>query len=199
MNIADRYQVRADAFERRTAAVQPDQWSNPSPCEEWTARDVVGHIVDMHAAMLRPLGRELPSAPSIQEDPLGALRAARVEVEAVLADPALAGTEVDTPGGRMTAEQHIDQVVSADMIIHGWDLARATGQDDAIDPADVEMMFTGLRSMPAPALEMMRTPGAFGPGIVVWGPEVKVPEEAPDQDRLLGMVGRDPRWASPTG
>ena len=40
----------------------------------------------------------------------------------------------------------------------------------------------------------MRIPGAYGPGIVVFGPEVKVPEDAPLQDRLLGLLGRDPAW-----
>lgn len=50
--IADRYRSRADAFECKVAAVRPDQWSNQSPCEDWTARDVVGHIIDMHGVML---------------------------------------------------------------------------------------------------------------------------------------------------
>ncbi|RSM62524.1 TIGR03086 family protein [Amycolatopsis sp. WAC 01376] len=186
--IADRYRARADAFESKVAAVEAGQWENRSPCEEWSARDVVGHIVDMHAAMLRPFGRDLGPAPALSDDPLGALRAARADVEAILADPVLAATEHETPAGKMTAEQHIDQVVSADMVLHGWDLARATGQDDTIDPEEVARMWPGAQAMP----EQMRVPGAFGPGIVVFGPEVKVPEDAPLQDRLLGLLGRDP-------
>lgn len=196
MEIADRYRARADAFERKVAAVRPGQWSDPSPCDEWDVRALVGHIVDMHDAMLRPLGRQLPPSPTVQDDPVSAFRSARAAVEAVLADPDLAGAEVDTPTGRTTAGQHIDQVVSADMVFHGWDLARATGQDDTIDPADLEMIWSGLQSTPPEALEMLRTPEAFGPGVVVWGPEVVVPAGAPMQDRLLGMVGRDPAWAA---
>ena len=57
LEIAARYRARAHAFERRVAAVQPHQWESQSPCEEWTARDVVGHVVEMHEGMLRPLGR----------------------------------------------------------------------------------------------------------------------------------------------
>ncbi len=186
--IADRYRTRADAFEGKVAAVEQAQWGNRSPCDEWDARDVVGHIVDMHGAMLRPFGRDLGPAPSIREDPLAAFRVARAEVEAVLADPVLAATEHESPMGKVTAEQHIDRVVSADMVLHGWDLARATGQDDTIDPEEVARLWPGAQAIP----EEMRIPGAFGPGIVVFGPEVKVPDDAPLQDRLLGLMGRDP-------
>lgn len=194
-SIAGRYRLRADAFERKVAAVKPDQWDNPSPCAAWTARDVVGHIVDMHGVMLRPLNRALSPAPSLADDPLGAFKSACADVEALLNDPTLAATEVDAPVGRMTVEQHVDQVPSADMVLHGWDLARATGQDDTIDPAEVAGMWAGMSAMPAELLEQLRTPGAFGPGVEVFGPEVKVPEDAPLQDRLLGLIGRDPAWA----
>jgi len=191
--ITDRYRAHADAFERKVAAVQPEQWSNPSPCADWTARDVVGHIVDMHGVMLRPLGRQLSPAPSVADDPLGAFTAARADIESLLDDRELAETVCDTPGGRLTVEQHIDQVVSEDMVIHGWDLARATGQDDTIDPADVERAWAANQQIPADLLAKLRTPEAFGPGVHVLGPEVAVPDDAPLQHRLLGLLGRDPR------
>ena len=191
-SVAARYRRHADAFERKVAAVRPEQWSNPSPCAAWDARGVLGHIVDMHGYMLHPLGRQLPAAPTVQDDPLGAFRAARAAIQAILDDPALAGTESDTPSGRLTAEQHIDRVVSEDLVLHGWDLARATGQNDPIDPIDLERIWSAMSSMPPEIMEQLRTPGAFGPGIEVFGPEVQVPESAPIQDRLLGMVGRNP-------
>jgi len=191
--ITERYRAHADAFERKVAAVRPDQWSNQSPCAEWTARDVVRHIVEMHEVMLRPLGRSLTPAPSVEEDPLAAFRSARADIEAVLADPALAGFESPTPSGPLTVAQHIDQVISDDMVLHGWDLARATGQDETMDPDDVARLWAMTSALPPELLEKFRTPGAFGPGITVYGPEVKVPEDAPLQDRLLGMIGRDPR------
>lgn len=192
--IAERYRKHADAFEEKVAAVPPGDWEVPSPCEGWTARDVVRHIIDMHAVMVRPLGRELSPAPSVDTDPLAAYRSARKDVEAVLSDPVLAATEVPTPTGTMAAEDSIDQVLSDDLVLHAWDLARATGQDDALDPEDVERIWTATSSIPADFLEKLRTPNAFGPGIVVFGPEVTVPADAPLQDRLLGMIGRDPRW-----
>ncbi|MFI7535380.1 TIGR03086 family metal-binding protein [Streptosporangium sp. NPDC049376] len=191
-DIATRYRTRADIFAAKIAAVEPGRWSDPSPCEEWTARDVVGHIIDMHAVMLRPLGRSLSPAPSVAQDPLAAFTAARADVEALLDDPATAERKVDTPTGNMSVEQHIDQVASADMVLHGWDLSRATGQDDTIDPAEVEAMWPHAQYIP----DEMRIPGAFGPGVVVLGPEVEVPDDAPLQHRLLGLFGRDPNWSA---
>lgn len=192
--IMDRYRRRADAFQRKIAAVDADRWSNQSPCEDWTARDVVRHIVDMHAAMLQPVGLRLADAPSVDEDPVTAFTSARADVERLLVDPVLAETSVRTPAGEMTASEHVDQVVSEDMVLHGWDLARATGQDDTIDPTEVERLWPAAQNIP----DVMRTPGAFGPGIVVYGPEVSVPAEATLQDRLLGLLGRDPSWGRPS-
>jgi uncharacterized protein (TIGR03086 family) len=192
--IADRYRRHADAFERKVVAVRPEQWANQSPCEAWDARGVVGHIVVMHGVMLRPLDRELGSAPSVADDPVGAFRAARADIEAVLDDPALADRECDTPNGRMTVEQQIGDVVSDDLVLHGWDLARATGQDDTMDPDDVERLWSITTAIPPELMERYRTPGAFGPGVEVYGPEVKVSEDAALQDRLLGLIGRDPGW-----
>lgn len=193
--IADRYRRRADAFDRKVAAVRPDQWNNPSPCEKWTAREVVQHIIDMHGVIPRQLDRTLSAAPSVDEDPVAAFRSARADVEAILDDPSLASLECETPTGRMMAEEHIDQVPSADLPLHGWDLARATGQDDTMDPADVEYHWSAITALPVDLLEKYRTPGAFGPGVEVFGPEVRIEEGASPQDRLLGFIGRDPRWS----
>ncbi len=182
--IADRYRARADAFEAKIAQVREDQWDNPSPCAKWTARGVVDHIIDMHGVML---GRQIPRT----DNPLADFREARRQVEAALGSDR-AKSEVSTPGGPMTLEDHIDQVVSDDLVLHGWDLARATGQDETIPASDVERLWAAATSVPPELMERFRTPGAFGPGIEVYGAEVPVPEDAPLQDRLLGYVGRDP-------
>jgi uncharacterized protein (TIGR03086 family) len=190
--IVERYRRHADAFEAKVAAVRPEQWGNPSPCAAWTARDVLDHIVTMHGVMLRSVGREPSPAPAVIDDPLAAFRAARADVEAFLDDAGLAATECDTPAGRMTAAQQIDQVVSDDLVLHGWDLARATGQDETIDPDDVERLWAATSAIPPALMDKYRTPGAFGPGVEVFGREVTVSEDAPLQDRLLGLIGRDP-------
>jgi uncharacterized protein (TIGR03086 family) len=190
--IGERYRRRAEAFEQKVAGVRPEQWGNQSPCEKWTARDVVDHVVVMHGVMLRPVGQALELERSVQDDPLAAFRAARTAVEAVLDDPALAVQECETPTGRMTAADQIDRVVSDDLVLHGWDLARATGQDETMDQVDVELLWASNSAIPAEVIEMYRTPGAFGPGIEVFGPEIAAPEGASLQDRLLGFIGRQP-------
>jgi uncharacterized protein (TIGR03086 family) len=192
--VADRYRRHADAFERMVAAVRPEQWSNRSPCAAWDARGVVEHVVVMHGVMLRPVDRAPSPAPSVQDDPVRAFTVARADVEAVLDDPELAGLECDTPNGRMTVARQIDEVVSDDLVLHGWDLARATGQDDTMDPEDVERLWAITTAIPAALMDKYRTPGAFGPGVEVYGPEVPIAAEAPLQDRLLGVIGRDPGW-----
>ena len=77
----------------------------------------------------------------------------------------------ETPMGRMSVAEHIDGVVSTDLVLHGWDLARAAGLDDTIDPAEVERMWPTIQPIP----DEMRIPEHFGPGVVVFGPEVPVP------------------------
>src|SRR5215510_4213163 len=104
--VADRYRRRADEFERTVEGVRPDQWPDQSPCERWTARDVVYHVVGMHQHVLGAV------------DPLAAFRAARADAEAVLADASLGAVECDTPTGKMTVERHIDLVLSDDMAQH---------------------------------------------------------------------------------
>jgi uncharacterized protein (TIGR03086 family) len=178
--IAGRYQRRADAFERKVVAVRPEEWANPSPCAEWQARDVVRHIVMMHAVMLRPLGRELSAAPSVDDDPLAAFRAARADVETVLHDRALAGAEHDWYTGRLTSAAIVDQVVSADLVWHGWDLARATGQDDTIDPVEVANAGQGVGNLDD---SVLRQPGVLGPAL-------DPPADADAQTRLLAFMGR---------
>jgi len=111
----------------------------------------------------------------------------------VLADDALAATECTTPMGPMPFTDHVDGVVSADLVLHGWDLARAAGLDDTIDPEEIERMWPTIRSIP----DEMRIPEHFGPGIVVFGPEVPVPATASKQDQVLGAIGRDPAWVAP--
>lgn len=188
--IAQRYRRRADIFDGTVAAVGSDDWGRPSPCAEWDARDVVRHVVDMHHVMLRPYGREPAAAPGVDDDPLAAFRAARAEVEAILDDRELATRRTESPAGTMAGADMVDQVASADLVIHRWDLARATGQDDAIDPEELERMWPAFQQIP----DVMRVPGAFGPGITVFGPVVEVPADASLQDRALGLVGRDPHW-----
>lgn len=184
--ISARYRGRADAFERIVVAVAPRQWDGRSPCADWSVRDVVRHIVDMHGVLLGSAGRAPSPAPTVDVDPAAAFGSVRADIQVVLDDPATAGIEFDAPHvGRTTVERSIDEVISADLVLHGWDVARSTGQDDTMDPDEVELAFQAAKALPE---DVLRLPYVFGP-------PVPVPADASPQDRLLGFIGRDPNWA----
>jgi uncharacterized protein (TIGR03086 family) len=77
----------------------------------------------------------------------------------------------------------LGQMYLVDLVVHGWELARATGQPYEPEPETVSRALDFTDQM----VEMGRQRGAFGP-------PVPVPDDAPALDRLLGIVGRDPAW-----
>lgn len=180
-DIASRFHRLSDAFEQTLAAVPDDAWERPSPCAGWSARDVVGHVVDVHGMMLRPVGRELSAAPSVAEDPLEAYRSARRDVAAVMDDAELRGTEYDGYFGRTTVGATIDHFLGLDLVVHRWDLATATGQTATMDPADVERIRRDVESF-----------GDAARSDQVFGPALEVGEQASPEERLLAFLGRTP-------
>ena len=88
--------------------------------------------------------------------------------------------------GEVPLDQAIDRFYTADVFMHTWDLARATGQDDRLDPELCAEMLAGME----PIDEMLRASGQYGP-------RVPVPADADAQTRLLGFIGRDPAWTRP--
>jgi uncharacterized protein (TIGR03086 family) len=177
--ISDRFRRRAAAFTERVDAVPPDGWDRQSPCDDWVARDIVRHMVDNAHRFLGFVDVELPSGPSIDDDPAGAWVNARDAVQAGLDDPAVATRVFDGMMGKQTFERAVDRFGGPDLVVHAWDLARATGLDERLDPDDVHEILEAMEPMD----EMMRGSGAFGP-------KVEPPPGADDQTRLLAFLGR---------
>ncbi|HEY5887349.1 MAG TPA: TIGR03086 family metal-binding protein [Acidimicrobiales bacterium] len=180
--ISERYARRAAAFTDKVAAVPDDGWSAPTPCEEWTARDIVRHVVDSQGMFLGFVGQEMGDLPSVDDDPLAAVQAATGRILGDLEDSERAAATFDGFMGTSTFEAGVNQFLAADLVIHGWDLARATGQDDAVAAQDLAELQEAVKLFPE---EAMRGPGAFGP-------EVEVGDDASDQDKLLAFLGRRP-------
>ena len=107
--IADRYGRLADEFATAVAAVPDDRWSSPSPCEGWTARDVVEHVCDTQALFLGFVDEPAGEGPSVADDPAGAWRAAAAPVRAVLADPQRASATFDGLFGETSFESAVDR------------------------------------------------------------------------------------------
>lgn len=177
--VADRYRRNADHFTAVVADVPADAWDAASPCDGWTARDVVGHVVESQTGFLDRFDR----APVLSGDVLADWPALRDAMQACLEDPEVAGIEYDSMFGRTTLAATVDQFMCTDLVVHAWDVARATGlpEHEAMPAEEVERIHGDLQQV-GPA---MRSPGVFGP-------EVEVPEDASAQDRFLGFLGRRP-------
>ena len=86
---------------------------------------------------------------------------------------------VSVPPGAMTFAQAVDQLGTSDVFMHGWDLARATGGDERLDPAEAHDLYVGMQPMD----EVLRRSGHFGP-------KVEVPDDADPTTRLMAFIGR---------
>ena len=179
--VAERYARIADGFTARLTGVPPGSWTGASPCEGWTAHDVAKHVVDTHRRILTRLSGGDPTPPDSDEDLAAAWAVESDAVRAALADPVRAATQVQGLGGTQQFEELVAGVLCADTLLHTWDLARATGQDDRLDPGAVEAATTFL----TPNDEMLRSPGGFGP-------KIEPSADADAQTRLLCFVGRQP-------
>lgn len=160
-------------------------WDAPAPVTDWAARDVVRHLVEWLPSFLAAGSSvRLPAVPSVDADPVGAWQAHVDAVQAVLDDPATAElTLTNRHIGELPLDRAIDQFYTSDVFMHTWDLARATGQDDRLDPEFCAMLLGGME----PLEEVIRSSGQYGP-------RVPVADDADVQTRLLGFIGRDPQW-----
>jgi uncharacterized protein (TIGR03086 family) len=179
-DIADRYACISAQFTERVRSVPADAWNNPSPCEGWTARDIVGHLTEWIPAFFGSQGVEFPEVPSAETDPAGAWETVQRTIAKALADPTMAAKEVATPFSTQSFAETVDMIVTGDVFTHTWDLARATGQDETLDPGQLQRMIAAMGSMPE---EVLRAGGMFGP-------RIDVPADADDQTRFLAYVGR---------
>ncbi len=120
---------------------------------------------------------------SVDEDPVAAWFAHVDGVQALLDGPDGAVAVDDPRLGKHSLDGLIDMIYTADVFMHTWDLARATGQDETLDPDVCAAMLAGMEPMD----EMLRASGQYGP-------RVPVSEDADPQTRLIAFIGRDPEW-----
>lgn len=178
--IIERYERITGQFTDRVRAVPADAWDNPSPCDGWTARDVVGHLTGWISEFFGAQGVGFPPVPSVADDPVAAWETVQTTIAEARADPTLAAKAVETPFSTQSLAETVDMIVTGDVFTHTWDLARATGQDETLDPDQLQRMIAAMGAMPDEAL---RADGMFGPPI-------DVPADADDQTRFLAYLGR---------
>ena len=183
MGYADEHRRIAGEFTKTVEGIAPAAWDNPAPPEGWVARDVVRHLIEWFPAFLQgAAGITLPAGPPVDDDPVGAWRAQTDAVQALLDDRATAEREHDFPHiGRMPLAGAVDMIYTNDVFLHRWDLARATGQNETLDPGKCAEMLDAMLPMD----EALRQSGQYGP-------RVDVPDDADVQTKLLAFIGRNP-------
>lgn len=178
--------------EQLVAGIGPDAWGLPTPCTGWSVRDVVNHLVAGNLLFVRVLGGEqLPPreellaasrADQLGDDASGAYRASAAALAgAFRADGALERM-VTVPAGTVPgiAALHLRTV---EAMVHGWDVARATGLPLAFPDGLVEQELAFTRDM---LPRVPSAPAGQGP----FAPAQQVPDDAPALDRLAGLLGR---------
>jgi len=184
-DVRDLLAATAAEFEQRLASLPEGSGPWPTPNDDWDVTALSAHVVDeQHWVPGLLAGRALDEvAPDIPADPLGAdpVAACRAATRAMV--DAAAGVALDATVhlsfGPTPAEEYLHQV-AADHLVHAWDLARATGGDERLDPALVDQVAAWF----ADREDLYRAGGVIGPAVAVTGDD--------PQDRLLGAFGRDP-------
>jgi uncharacterized protein (TIGR03086 family) len=174
-----------EEFGSRVQAVGDDQWELPTPCSDWNVRQLVNHLVyeNRWTVPLMEGGTIAEVGDRYEGDLLGDRpkvaweEASEHAVAAVGADGALERI-VDLSSGPTPATEYVSQLF-ADHLIHAWDLARAVGADERLDPELVDACAAWFASME----DLYRSIGAIGPR-----PETQA--EADAQTTLLAAFGR---------
>jgi uncharacterized protein (TIGR03086 family) len=188
----DQLSTALDAAGELIAGITPEQWSRPTPCTDWDVRALVTHLSDGNHLFAAALADGVP-APSPDRGGSGDLVAAyRDSAEAVVAAfrrPGALGRTVEVPFGTVPGAVALHLRLT-EVLVHGWDLAQATGQGGAFDEdlAEQELAFT------------REALGALPPGRSPFAPPTPAPDTAPALDRLAACLGRRlPAQEAPAG
>ncbi|KZB83454.1 TIGR03086 family metal-binding protein [Amycolatopsis regifaucium] len=184
----------ADGFSDRLRAVPDTSWDNPTPCTEWNVRELVNHMIQGSRIYTALLGggssAEFMAAldqVSLDGGPADTFRNAVAECRAAFHSPGALDRVVDYPFGPVPGRQLLGLYV-VDAVTHTWDLARAVGLEERLDPSTVrwitdnfDWIYHGVSESPILA------------GSRYYGPPTETPApEASEQDRLLHAMGRRP-------
>ncbi|MFF2196934.1 TIGR03086 family metal-binding protein [Streptomyces sp. NPDC058157] len=173
-------------FGERVRAVADGQWAAPTPCTEWTVRDLVNHVTgeQLWAVPLVTEGRTAAevgdelSGDLLGEDPVGAWERAAAVARAAFAAPGALDRTVRLSYGPTRAAAYCAEL-TADCVVHAWDLARAVGADDRLPAGLVEFALEEVM----PYADGLAASGMFDAPL-------EVPAGADAQTRLLALLGR---------
>ncbi|GLW94120.1 TIGR03086 family metal-binding protein [Actinokineospora globicatena] len=186
MELSAAHDQARDVFDR--AAHQVTDWSAPTPCADWSTRELVNHLVSEQLWVPHLVAGETIEQVGdrydgdlVGDDPLAAWTSAS-EVSRRAWDGVPDDREVHLSSGTSPAVDYRRQMV-LDLAVHGWDLATATGHDAVIDDDLARALLAEFTDQ----VDQWRDAGIFGP-------PVPVPADADPPTRLVALLGRDPRW-----
>ena len=190
MDLASLHRRAVASWEDRLLAVGPGSWDNATPCEKWSARDLANHVVGeelwavplLAGSTIAEVGDRF-DGDVLGSDPASSAQAAAEAAVRSVNDALPRGITVHLSYGEESAEEYVRQL-AADHLVHGWDLAVATGGETRLDPelvAEVAAWF-------AEREELYR-----GAGVI--GPRVEADRDDP-QAMLIAGFGRDPHWSA---
>ena len=184
-SVADWHTLALGATGRVVEAVPADRWQAATPCAGWDVRALVNHLVSGNlwaasigaGATIEGVGDRL-DGDLLGTDPAGAYAESASAASAVFHRPGALHAPCGVSYGPVSGSVYAGHRF-IDVLIHGWDLATATGQDTTLDHQLVE----ACRKIAEPQIESLRASGAFANG-------ARVPAEASAQTRLLALLGR---------
>jgi len=186
-----------DATGELITGVRADQWADPTPCPEWTVRSLLNHLVFGMRRYIGILNGQPPlpaddvprlrAIDQLGDDPAGAYRAAGAGLMAVAGRPGIGERSFAIPIGTVPGAVAL-HILTTEVLVHGWDVARATGQPARLPEsvAELELAFT-RRQLPP---DVPRTNPSFGPA-------QQISDDAPAIDRLAAYLGRPVTPAGP--
>ncbi|MDJ0381745.1 TIGR03086 family metal-binding protein [Streptomyces sp. G-G2] len=184
--LLDQHEQALRLFGEYVRAVTDGQWDGPTPCTEWTVRELVGHVVG-EQLWIPPLvteGRTVEdvgdafSGDLLGEDPAAAWDRAAAAAHAAFAAPGALDRTVHLSYGPSKGAAYCAEL-TADCVVHAWDLARGIGADDRLPDGLVEFSIKEVM----PYADTLASSGAYAA-------PVEVPPGADAQTRLLALVGR---------
>lgn len=192
MNLHKEMTAAADASSRVVGNVRPGQFGDPTPCTEWDVRTLLNHLILWTSYSLERRAHGESVAPELMEKDFAAdpdfaadYRNQLDRALAAWADPAVWDQELNVMGS-MTPASDVAALIVAEMVLHGWDLAAATGQSYTVDD---NAAAAALAAVEANADLFRQYKGFAEPVTIATG--------APVLDKTLALTGRDPRWSAP--
>jgi len=169
-----------DSTGRVLASIAEDQWALPTPCTEWTVRDLACHLVTGNDRFTSALGGRASTTPVGTESDLpDAYHRSARELLSAFGQPGALDSSVDVPIGTVPGLAALHLRIT-EILVHGWDLARATGQAASFPEAlaEQELVFSRAKLSDIP------------PGRRPFAPPQPIADDAPAIDRLAAYLGR---------